>query len=516
MSDNNNQNAEAPKRMSLQAQLRETRERRMKQRQERQPPAGAAVAEPARPKNKKRSRNSRARKADGQRARPQMHAIRPPPPNQNPAHPRQPAPAPRGQHVESDQDMARLLQENERKQQAPPPATSSNISIDINQNNTGANSSSISLSHQGGPQGTQTVIRLNNSNNTDNDAALAQHLNEKYQQEFQDHQERQRQQARRRAQEDEALARRLQLANEAGVSLGADALRPSGDVVVVSDDEEEEDDDDSSGLDFNLQGNPPAPANVESDEDLARRLQQEEYAPASRVIRRAVSAPRPDIASLFPASAPLMRPNLHNRMIRPSAFAESDSDDDDDADPFNDPFFGGMGLPSMFGAQAVNPAGPRMGGMPLFGAQAVNPNAMLADLRRLMAAGPMLGGGAGPGLAAFGGLNLDRMDHDQLMALSERIGQVRNRGASQSNIDNLPTRTMKVEEKKDSTEEKKTDQQAQSNAQKNCTICLEDWADKDEVRTLPCLHIFHSKCVDKWLRQNRTCPVCKHDISSNS
>lgn len=420
--------------------------------------------------------------------------------------------------METDLDMTHrmrgldyIAQQHEMKQQAPP--TRSNISIDINQNNVGTNSSSMSLSHHRGPQGTETVIRLNNANapdNTDNDAAIARQLNEKYQRELQEHQERQRQQGARKQREDAAsvaLVRRLQLANEAGVSLGANALSPSN-VVVESDEDEEDLDEESSGLNFEPppfqpQQN-PAVASMESDEDLARRLQQQEYAPAPEP-RRIASGP-PDLASLFGSSA-FARPPINSRLIEPSAFAESsDSDEEDEADPFSHPFFRNAGFSSMMGGAALAPR-------PLFGAQAVSHHAVLADLRRILAghpAAPAIGGRPNPLL--FGGLDLDNMDHDQLLALQERMGVVRNRGASQSNINNLPTRKMKVED----AEEKKAEAKQDSNEQKNCTICLDDWEDGDEVRTLPCLHIFHAKCVDKWLRQNRTCPVCKHDISANT
>lgn len=47
-----------------------------------------------------------------------------------------------------------------------------------------------------------------------------------------------------------------------------------------------------------------------------------------------------------------------------------------------------------------------------------------------------------------------------------------------------------------------------------CTICLEHIKRGDLLRTLPCLHQFHANCIDPWLRQKGTCPVCKIRVGS--
>jgi len=48
--------------------------------------------------------------------------------------------------------------------------------------------------------------------------------------------------------------------------------------------------------------------------------------------------------------------------------------------------------------------------------------------------------------------------------------------------------------------------------QTQCMVCLEDFTDEQEVRRLPCSHLFHSECIDEWLRRCTDCPICKTNV----
>ena len=43
----------------------------------------------------------------------------------------------------------------------------------------------------------------------------------------------------------------------------------------------------------------------------------------------------------------------------------------------------------------------------------------------------------------------------------------------------------------------------------SCNVCLCDFELGDRLRKLKCNHEFHIHCIDKWLSNNITCPVCK-------
>jgi hypothetical protein len=114
------------------------------------------------------------------------------------------------------------------------------------------------------------------------------------------------------------------------------------------------------------------------------------------------------------------------------------------------------------------------------------------------------GGGAGGGFGAagMGGMpaqDLDGMSYEQLL---QRFGDgSENRGADEGTIRSLPAAAV-------------ADPSKLPEDCRDCSICLETFEAGMMRKTLPCLHGFHQTCIDKWLRTNGACPICKHHIGS--
>jgi hypothetical protein len=49
---------------------------------------------------------------------------------------------------------------------------------------------------------------------------------------------------------------------------------------------------------------------------------------------------------------------------------------------------------------------------------------------------------------------------------------------------------------------------------KNCVICFEDFKTGDRSKLLECGHIFHADCLNKWLLEKSTCPLCMTSINT--
>jgi hypothetical protein len=128
---------------------------------------------------------------------------------------------------------------------------------------------------------------------------------------------------------------------------------------------------------------------------------------------------------------------------------------------------------------------------------------MLAYIMQAMANSPggrfdMMGNGGAMAMG-MGGQDLDGMSYEQLL---QRFGDgSENRGADEGIIQSLPSAAVHDPDKLP--EDCRT-----------CCICLEAFEAGGMRKTLPCLHGFHQTCIDKWLRTNAACPICKHHIGT--
>ncbi|XP_066334305.1 E3 ubiquitin-protein ligase Os04g0590900-like [Miscanthus floridulus] len=50
-----------------------------------------------------------------------------------------------------------------------------------------------------------------------------------------------------------------------------------------------------------------------------------------------------------------------------------------------------------------------------------------------------------------------------------------------------------------------------------CSVCQSEMADGEKVRVLTaCTHSFHTTCVEQWLREHATCPLCRAPTSATA
>ncbi|KAG4389331.1 hypothetical protein GLYMA_06G073100v4 [Glycine max] len=100
-------------------------------------------------------------------------------------------------------------------------------------------------------------------------------------------------------------------------------------------------------------------------------------------------------------------------------------------------------------------------------------------------------------------------------------------GASSESINSLPTYKFKMKKNKSKGESNSAVSEGgvvASGTEKErmisgedaaCCICLAKYENNDELRELLCSHLFHKDCVDKWLKINALCPLCKSEVSEN-
>ncbi|KAF4095112.1 uncharacterized protein si:ch211-59o9.10 [Onychostoma macrolepis] len=90
-------------------------------------------------------------------------------------------------------------------------------------------------------------------------------------------------------------------------------------------------------------------------------------------------------------------------------------------------------------------------------------------------------------------------NYEALLAFEEQQGAVVAKNTlTKAEIERLPTKTYDP---------------THSAGKTDCQICFSEYKAGERLRILPCLHDYHVKCIDRWLKENATCPICRADIS---
>ncbi|XP_062423174.1 E3 ubiquitin-protein ligase RNF6 isoform X2 [Rhea pennata] len=100
-------------------------------------------------------------------------------------------------------------------------------------------------------------------------------------------------------------------------------------------------------------------------------------------------------------------------------------------------------------------------------------------------------------LVENGTLPILRLAH--FFLLNEDDDDERLRGLTKEQIDNLSTRNY-------------GDINTENDISKTCSVCINEYVTGNKLRQLPCMHEFHIHCIDRWLSENSTCPICRQPV----
>lgn len=54
---------------------------------------------------------------------------------------------------------------------------------------------------------------------------------------------------------------------------------------------------------------------------------------------------------------------------------------------------------------------------------------------------------------------------------------------------------------------------SQSETAATCSVCFEDFSVRCEATRLPCSHLYHGSCIQKWFRKSKFCPLCRFQMA---
>uniref|UniRef100_A0A061S1N7 Zinc finger family protein n=1 Tax=Tetraselmis sp. GSL018 TaxID=582737 RepID=A0A061S1N7_9CHLO len=99
---------------------------------------------------------------------------------------------------------------------------------------------------------------------------------------------------------------------------------------------------------------------------------------------------------------------------------------------------------------------------------------------------------------------VEQMSYESLLALGDIAGRV-SRGAAAGAV--AAIRTARFAPKVGAGEDEDEEQ---------CAVCRMEFEAGEELSLLPCGHGYHRECIQRWLEDNKACPVCNTELGDKT
>ncbi|KAL4453380.1 hypothetical protein ABPG74_017587 [Tetrahymena malaccensis] len=105
----------------------------------------------------------------------------------------------------------------------------------------------------------------------------------------------------------------------------------------------------------------------------------------------------------------------------------------------------------------------------------------------------------------------DGVHHPQRQSINISDNEIRQRAKSTDGLNEVELQTLKKTQFEAIQLEPKQSQPSQT-----CSICFLEIENKSSIYELECKHIFHSDCLDTWLKNKNSCPNCRSKVIQRS
>ena len=91
-----------------------------------------------------------------------------------------------------------------------------------------------------------------------------------------------------------------------------------------------------------------------------------------------------------------------------------------------------------------------------------------------------------------------------MLGLARQLSESKPKGMCKADIDRLAsfqfTSAAANRLSDESAVKQSNDDDGGAMTQTSCVVCMSEFVNRQRIRELPCHHIFHLKCIDKWLK----------------